>query len=220
MVGDLVYTFSLEQLDIIDVGNPTAPYRRGRYVFDESGYNTSLAVAGPYAYVGVGDRSAYNGGVPIIDVRDPAQPVRVGGFGFGLGVPTAIRVRNGLAYITTMERGGGGVLWIIDIRNPAEPVYRGGYGMREPAVTLELAGDWAYVGSQDYDAATGYRSRVRVLNVRNPDRVQLLGMYEALRRLYDRWVEGDRIYVADAALDLQILQASFPYRSYVPALQR
>lgn len=76
--------------------------------------NLGLAIAGNYAYVG----HRYEGTIDIIDISNPALPVRVGEFTTGSN-PTELRAIADLARLYVLVAPGD--LVIFDITNPASP---------------------------------------------------------------------------------------------------
>ena len=88
-----------------------------------------MAVGSSLAYVADG-----NGGLWIIDVSDPANPVRRGGYDTPDNT-MYMTVAGSLAYVAAGHDG----LWIIDVSDPANPVHRGGYDT--PGDAEGVAGD-------------------------------------------------------------------------------
>ena len=69
------------------------------------------------AYVADGDA-----GLQVIDVSNPANPVRVGGYDTS-GYAYGVAVSGNIAYVADDDAG----LQVIDVSNPASPVRVGGY---------------------------------------------------------------------------------------------
>jgi len=80
----------------------------------ESTYCSAVAVDGHYAYVGeqVGNRW----GLAILDVTNPARPVRMSSLPTSYIVQT-ISVSDGRAAVSLYTFG----LWVVDVKNPAAP---------------------------------------------------------------------------------------------------
>jgi hypothetical protein len=85
----------------------------------------------------------YAGGLQVIDVSDPANPQRVGGYDTS-GEAQGVAVSGHYAYVADGYAGG---LQVIDVSDPANPQRVGGYdtsgeagrgGLRE----LRLRGGW------------------------------------------------------------------------------
>ena len=81
------------------------------------GWSRGVALSGTYAYVA--DMSA---GLQVIDVSNPANPRRVGGYDTS-GSAHGVAVSGSYAYVAD-ERAG---LHVIDVSNPANPQRAGGY---------------------------------------------------------------------------------------------
>jgi hypothetical protein len=94
-----------------------------------------VAVSGHYAYVAVGDA-----GLLVIDVSDPANPRRVGGYdtpGNALGVA----VSGNYAYVADYNAG----LQVLDVSDPANPRRVGGYDTPGGVSGVAISGNYAYV---------------------------------------------------------------------------
>ncbi|MBM3879693.1 MAG: hypothetical protein FJ387_08230 [Verrucomicrobia bacterium] len=101
---------------MIDVTNPANPVRVGGY--DTSGFAAGVAVAGNYAYLAETQQwtgSNYiGGGLLVIDVTNPANPVRVGGYETS-GSAQGMAVSGNLIYLAS---GEGGLLILEQSRPP------------------------------------------------------------------------------------------------------
>ena len=87
------------------------------------GFDTSaalgVAVSGNYVYVADG-----GAGLLVIDVSNPANPQRVGGFDTSGGA-VKVAVSDGYAYLAQGDAG----LLVIDVSDPAHPRRVGGNGL-------------------------------------------------------------------------------------------
>jgi len=88
------------------------------------------------AYVADGET-----GLQIIDVSNPAGPVRLGGYDTSVSA-RAVAVAGTNAYVADDSAG----LQIIDVSNPARPVRLGGCDVNGWARAVAVAGTNAYVG--------------------------------------------------------------------------
>lgn len=104
---------------------------KGQWPGHSRGPAFGLWPAGRYAYMAID-----YGGLAIIDVNDPANPVRVGGVD-GIGNATDIQVSGNHAYVA----GSGAGLQVIDVSDPANPVKIGGYKTSGFAHGLHLIGN-------------------------------------------------------------------------------
>jgi hypothetical protein len=95
----------------------------------------AVAVQGNYACV-----AADSGGLIVIDVRDAANPQRVGGCDTS-GFAWAVAVVGNYAYVAGHDAG----LQVIDIRDPGHPQRVGGYDTSGKACGVAVAGNYAFV---------------------------------------------------------------------------
>jgi hypothetical protein len=104
-------------LVIWDITQPEHPVMAGVL---QTGYTSEyyphvFQVSGNYAYLLSGDGLACNGGLEVVDIRNPAQPVVTGRLAIDAQL-WDLAVSGNHAYVN-----GGGCLWIIDVSNPAQP---------------------------------------------------------------------------------------------------
>ncbi len=125
---------------IVDVSNPSAPTTVGRYFTYLRA--DSIAIQLPYAYLGVGSL-AYGASIDVVDISDPAQPVRVSVIypSFSTGGPSdgaqqgvaAISVHGNILATAPLntpfgERGfsvGFAQINLFDVSNPRAPISLG-----------------------------------------------------------------------------------------------
>ncbi|PKL69699.1 MAG: hypothetical protein CVV30_09135 [Methanomicrobiales archaeon HGW-Methanomicrobiales-1] len=164
--GNYAYIASHESdaLEIVDVSNPASPKHKGSIIIGaaENLFNPgpkgpiSVYVSGNYAYV----PSAYSGMMEIVDVSDPANPVRKSAVGDGsfhakLAGPTSVWVSGNYAYVTSLYWGA---LEIVNISNPAGPLPVGRISDGESGALLNtpaevvVVGRYAYIASQRSNA--------------------------------------------------------------------
>lgn len=114
------------QLQIIDVSNPAAPFVRGTYpniagTGMGTGAGNSIYYKDGYIYEGL---TTGGNEFNIIDVSTPATPVWKGGYAVGSYV-NAIVVKDGYAYLSTNDTTKE--LVVLNITNPANPTLVGTY---------------------------------------------------------------------------------------------
>jgi hypothetical protein len=166
--------------------------------YDTSGYAYGVAVSGNYAYVADGDRwtgSNFVGSLQVIDVRNPANPVRMGGYNTN-GLARGVAVSGNYAYVADYNYG----LWVIDVSKPANPMCVGGYETSGWASGVAVSGNYAYVA----DGGAG----LRVVDVSNPTNPVHVGRYDTSGSALGVAVVGNYAYVADGEWGLAILQLS------------
>ncbi|MBM3879681.1 MAG: hypothetical protein FJ387_08170 [Verrucomicrobia bacterium] len=170
---------------------PVSLTLKGQWQGYARGWAREVAVQGQYAYV-----AASEGGLIIIDVSDPANPVRVGGTS---GAASRVTVSGNYAYVAAYGLG----LEVINVSNPANPVRVGGVDTSGSAEGVAVAGDHAYVA--DFDAG------LQVIDVSDPANPVRVGGYDTGQRgwfVLDVAVVGDLIYVANREQGLLILEQS------------
>jgi hypothetical protein len=136
-----------------------------------------VAVSGTKAYV------AGLGGLQIIDVSNPANPVRLGYCTSGYG--QAVTVSGTVAYVAADSAG----LQIIDVSNAANPVRLGTCATSGRARGVAVVGTLAYVA-----AGT---AGLEIIDVSNPTNPVRLGGNDTSGRAMGVAVAGNRIYLAD-----------------------
>ena len=150
-----------------------------------------VAVEGKYAYLA--DRAE---GLHVIDVSNPASPVRVGGYdtsGDALGVAVA----GNYAYVADGEEG----LQVIDVSNPLNCVRVGGFdppgfgGMMGFARAVAVSGNYAYVADTGAVGAPVLVGGLHVIDVSDPTNCVLVGSCATVAAPFAVAVSGNYAYV-------------------------
>jgi len=156
------------------------------------GPTQAVAVAGNYAYVGVGSRLA------VLDVSIPSSPREVGSSEpFGAAVRD-VKVSDNIAYVAA----GGAGLYILDISSPAHPTIMGNYKSSGYTEGVTIEGNYAYVA----DGPSGLRV-VDVTNRAHP--VEISSVYK-LNYAFDVAIDGSYAYIAAAGAGLLVADVSDP----------
>jgi hypothetical protein len=135
VVGNYAYAVG-DQLDIIDISNPSNPIFKGNYdIYSGS----QITVVGNYAYI------AGSTGLKIIDISNPTTPIFRGSYDT-YDFVNDVQVLGNYAYVA--NHGSG--LKIIDISNPTTPILKGSYDTSGYALGVQVVGNYAYVA--DYDS--------------------------------------------------------------------
>ena len=110
-----------------------------------SGLAWGVAVSGNYAYVADGEA-----GLQVIDVRNPTNCVRVGGYDTS-GYAKGVAVSGNYAYVAGATQGYPGKpgLHVIDVSNPTNCVRVGGYVTRAEAYGVAVVSNRIYVANYD-----------------------------------------------------------------------
>ena len=171
-----------------------------------------VAVSGQYAYVAIGE-----GGLLILDISDPTQPMRVGSY-LPAGRTEQVQIVDSLAYlITQVHRGGGcrhwgwgeggrGLLVILDLSNPIQPAPLGSYMTTSPISGLCVEGNQVYLGTNNDDHGD---TSFRILDVSNPTRLEQLYVDHTLDT-DTLWADGGLVYVLSRHDQLSVLDVSQP----------
>ena len=155
----------------------------------QSGYESE----GTHAYLaGV----ANDAGLIVVDVADPARPLRLGSF----KDPTcseSVTIAGSFAYLSHGDKG----LEIIDLSQPLAPTVSRHVDAAGHVRGVQTVGSIAYV-------ANGYTG-LRLLDVSDRTEVREISHLETYRAL-DVQVEGAYAYVADDWAGIKIVDVSNP----------
>lgn len=134
-------------------------------------------------------------GMKIYDMSNPTAHVLVGtydrsggDFADTLGRAYAVDVVGDFAYLADGQAG----LQIIDIRNPAKPVRVGRAPVGNFAISVRVAGNYAFVGS-------GTVSEIHVVDVSNPAAPAIVGAHGLSKYPQGMEIVGDHLYVTVTA---------------------
>jgi uncharacterized secreted protein with C-terminal beta-propeller domain len=194
-------------LQVIDVSNPARPVHVG--AFETSGSASDVAIAGNYAYVAEKPRWAGNnyiggGGLEVIDVSNPANPARVGGYDSREVYAEGVAVASGYAYVADYRDG----VQVINVSNPANPARVRGFGTGGYAWDVAIAGNYAYVADGGDGFFTWPGQGLVVFDISTQASPARVGSFAASAYSSGVTVSGNLIYVADYQQGLLILEQS------------
>ncbi len=165
-------------VNVLDISDPTQPAPAGRFVTQQ--YANGLNLDGNLLFVVEQALSDSGTAVTVLDVTDPAAPAQVSRF-TGVEGPAAVVARNGLLFVAEYpiypETTGG--LRVIDYTNPSA-LQEAGYvplATSEEGISLEVVGDYAYVGINIFNSPQP--DGIRVIDVSDPSHPQRLGFVAA-----------------------------------------
>lgn len=167
----------------------------------------TLFVEGTLAYLA--DISL--GGIRIVDVSNPAQPVELGQYLVGGDEDFVhdLMIRNRIAYLSSWQNG----FLIVDCNNPAQPVLRGSYTYARSTSHsnwVQSMGDRlvAMHGDEDYTA------HLRMLDVTDPANIRLLSEWQMRPEvsIHNVVMLGTRGYMAHYQDGVRVLDLSDPTR--------
>ncbi len=138
------YSISCEEISQIDTG----------------GGAFAITISDNYAYVC--DITANLGGLFIIDISDPTNPLKMSRF-FDGGLAQEVVVRDDIAYVADCSDG----LEIINVSNPSNPVKIGSYKITNMYTTsVKLFGDFAFIGDLHHGLI-----RLNITNLSDPVKI-------------------------------------------------
>lgn len=222
-------------MDIFDISNPSVLIWRGAYTFlnpnsSASIFPESIGKSGNIVYFSYGgisfsagtcggiDRSATAsfGGIELVDVSNPANPIRIGGISekqyFGLAHSgNFLYAAEGYRFDCAPIPGGSGGYSIksaglssFNFSNPTNPVPVGYFSTD----TNNWPSDVAISGKYAYLA--GSTPAFQVFDITNPTNLVAVGSYDFNGPAYRVKAAGDYAYVANGTLGLEILCINCP----------
>jgi hypothetical protein len=173
-----------------------------------------ITVTGVHAYI-----ADLSGGLLIVDISDPSQPVEIGRYD-GLFYTFRVIVEGNYAYVlgrNELSRSNG--LFILDISNPGGPTEVGHWDTTSQHTLgpLRIAKQGSYI----YAAAVGGLTVIDVTTVSNP---QVVGAVQGFSPSYNPQeitVSGQYAYIAEFYDGMYVFDVSVPSapafkRSYKP----
>ncbi len=180
--GDVAYAGTGLSLVTVDVTLSASPTRIGQVVLP--GIVRCVAVSGAFAYVTVTDGSSAH--LEVVDVSDPASPMRVGGCPVG---GTAVAVSGSHVYVAAGSSG----LEVVDVSDPTSPMPVGARDTGGNAVELAVSGDYAYVANSDSGGG------LYVMDVSDPAFPVLVGAYPlSWHQLHGVAISGQYAYIVES----------------------
>lgn len=160
--GDTAYTITGSVLQVVDLGDPTAPAVMGELGLGRAG--GFIAVEGPFAY-------RMDGGLRVYDVSDPSAPAQVGFLDVDPWFFGEFEVSGGYVYAISRNPHGMGV---IDVTDPSNPVLVTVYERIDWPIGIDVSGDHAFL----IEFTGSYQTRLRVLSVQQPGSPEEVGVLE------------------------------------------
>jgi hypothetical protein len=153
----LAYVAIGTSVHVVDVTSPEAPTVVGRSDFLDTGsyFLFGLEASGEHVFV-----SAGGGGLRVIDVSVPAEPIEVAVF------DTPGTARNAHVAGTRAYVADGDALRVVDISDPTEPQELGAIDTLDYATDVEVVDQLAYVAGGEM---------LRVIDVSDPDALEVVG---------------------------------------------
>ncbi|MBC8075317.1 MAG: hypothetical protein H7Y32_04520, partial [Chloroflexales bacterium] len=168
-------TSAVDVVDVRDLDRPSVVAS-----VNASYAGLDLQVAGALVLVAQGE-----GGLRIYGDEASALPLRAA-LG-GLGAPHVVRLRGPFAYLLGRQQ-----LSIVDVRDPTRPLLRGSVMLPGRGQTVEIAGDFAYVG---YRATTrGGSGGLLILDIRDADQPLVRGNVQFAGGVFGIQAVGATVY--------------------------
>jgi hypothetical protein len=185
--GNLAYVGLGKMLEIVRLTDPGRLDRAGYVVLP--GDVVDVVVEPPlteqvYAYVAVGQ-----GGLCVVDVTDPAQPLVVGTHYVSTRVSN-VAVSGAYLYVSA------GGLWVMDLADPASPTEVGAYQPADPTgnagKVVAVSDGYAYV---IYGSGSSKAGSLRIVDVSDPTMPFEAGRYRAGTLVHDGAIVGPYAYL-------------------------
>ena len=190
--SNYIYLCSNEGFSIIDITIKANPSFAGHYATDIG--NQTATVYGHYAYI---SSMLNSGGMHVVDISNPENPVQIQLFDSGKVAYTSL-ILDGHLYLFYGRAG----LEIYNCADPAALQFVGKYETAQYSVNFALSGDYAYVANTE-----GGLYIVDITDSYNPT---VVGHYETFGSACDIVVRDSYAYVADAYSGLIILDITDP----------
>jgi hypothetical protein len=181
VVGDVLYSASSSQIDILNVSDPKNPIVIEEYFSTYTHINSKLFFSNDYLYYFCDEN-----GIDIIDVTNPATPIIKYRFAIvdEIGYIEDIWVENSIVYIVTWD----GILYLYDVNNPSLPTLLNTWTQDDYFYDVTVKGNFTYVLGRD---------EIYCLNITNPEEPTLIGKYLYIETSYDFQLVGDYFYLFD-----------------------
>jgi hypothetical protein len=209
--GHYAYVLSGDGLRVVDITNPAAPVRVGLYEISDIGLPHAVAVAGNYLYIvlDAGYHGIGGGGLLVLDVSNPAAPVRVS-LTEALRSTASVAIDGKYAYVGSGNYGRYG-LTVLDVSNPAAPAEISFYNAHGAVGDIIVDGRYAYLAVPPWYDMLGYvLGGLRVLDVSNPIAPTLVGSLDMPEGAYRVAIEGSYAYVTTSDGKLRVVDISDP----------
>ncbi len=192
--GNHAFVLKRGRLDILDISNPAAPQFVGYTTGISDG--KSIAIRNQSAYIADGF-----GGLRILDISEPQNPVQVSQFDTGrYNAPAQdIALAGDHAYLAI---GYGGVI-SVNISDPAAPVQADSLSLHEWVAGIALSGSHAYVAS----GSNGLYG----IDISDPTALNSAGSLD-IEGFAGGGIAavGDRVYLADDFFGLRVISVATP----------
>ncbi len=182
---------------LFDISDPTRPREVGRCDTASIGHWPALINADSLAYAG-GFVTSPREVLHVLDISDPANPVKVGG-GVGFNPVEAMVLRDSLLYCAEDYK-----FEVFNVANPRQPVWRGNCDAYELALDACVQGNYVYV-----------TPHLQVFDVTNPASPVRISETPGVTTLGGLAVRDSFAYVASAYDSLWVFSIKYPSMPYL-----
>jgi hypothetical protein len=208
--NQIVYLTASDRFIAVDMSVPSQPVMIGEFSFSSNISSPGVAVVDGIAYLQANQ-------LDVVDVRNPAEPIEIGGFDTSWGA--SIVVDNRTAYVASWSEG----LIILDISDPAKPIKLGQYlelvgnydllppgaQSRQTLLDVSVSGDIAYLTynfGEDHSTWTQIlESGVIAVDISDPTHPTKVDVYSDLDGASSIMAVDDLVYITDSTRGLIIL---------------
>ena len=158
-----------------------------------------IEIEDDYAYL-----TCYYGGLYIVDISDPANPVETGSL-FYQGSSSALASSQGIVYLSLWD---GDDIYIIDATDPANPVWADSLNLPVEMINdLEIQGDYLF-------AITSNPGKFYAIDISVPS-LPVIADPIVVTSSNDMYIQGNRIYSACMTDGMEIIDISNPRWPYI-----
>lgn len=207
----VVYLTLSDRFIAVNVSVPSHPVTIGEFSFSSNISSPGVAVVDGIAYLQANQ-------LHVVDVRNPAEPIEIGGSNTGWG--SSIAVHNQIAYVASWSTG----LIILDVSDPAKPIKLGQYlelvgnydllppgaSSRQTILDVSVSGNIAYLTysfGEDHSTWTQVlESGVIAVDISDPVNPRKIAVYSELDGASCIFAAGDLVFVTDSTRGLIVLR--------------
>jgi hypothetical protein len=210
VLDQIVYLTLSDRFIAVNVSVPSQPVMIGEFSFSSNISSPGVAVVDGIAYLQANR-------LHVVDVRNPAEPIEIGGFDTDWGA--SIAVHNQTAYIASWSTG----LIILDVSDPAKPFKLsqylelvGNYDLlppgapsRQTLLDISVSGDIAYLTysfGEDHSTWTQIlESGVIAVDISDPAHPRKIDVYSELDEASSVFAVDDLVFITDSTRGLLVL---------------
>ena len=190
------YAASGEDFSVLGVTDPAHPVLLGTLNFGQSIYSTEIVIAGSCAYL-------IGGHFIIVDISNPYQPQQLSAL-YWMSASGACIVDT-LAFVAGVSDNYpnyDGYIKVLNVSNPASPQQVGYLWLPEPALDIQISGNYAYVAESE--------AGLCVVNVANYAAMQVVATYNTPGSARRVAISDNHVFLADEGGGILVFDVSNP----------